>query len=380
MAEVAAICDKDPGAVERAKKLVPNAATYDAYDELLDHELDAVVLCNYCPDHAPAAVRAMEAGKNVLSEVTACHTLAEGVELARTVERTGRTYMLAENYCYMCAPQEMRRIYESGGLGVFRYGEGEYVHFSRDIMHRVVDLGIEDHWRLWLPATYYCTHSLGPLLRITGLKPIEVSGAAVPSTKEGWTDGWHSDYGLELVRLENGALAKSLHGGGCPREPWSPWWVIYGTKGVIENRRWPKAEQLTLYLDGDDAPTTYTPEFRTLREAAARSGHWGGDIFVMYEFLNSIRSGSKPDIDVYMALEMTIPGILAWRSAIDNGRVFRVPDMRSERDRLAYQDDHLSPRPGTPEEYLLPHVLGGRSEPPEDLIERMREKQESEPY
>jgi len=378
--EIAALCDRDEKALTAAHPRAPEARVYRSYEDMLEDELDAVVLCNYCPDHAPAAIQAMKAGKHVLSEVIACSTLAEAVALARTVERTKKAYMLAENYCYMAFTQEMRRLYEAGKLGEFRYGEGEYVHFARDIIHRLVDLNIPDHWRLWIPATYYCTHSLGPLLRITGLRPVEVAGAVVPSTKFGWTRGWGSDYGMEIVRLENGALVKSLHGGGCPREPWSPWYVVYGTKGVVENRRWPDSNEVTLYLDGDERPKTYTAEFPTNKDQAAKSGHWGGDWFVMYEFLKSIRSGNKPDIDVYMALDMTLPGILAWRSALKGGVFLEVPDMRREKIRKRYENDHFSPRPGTPKEFALPNTPQGSMRPSKRYLDELRKLQEAEPY
>ena len=97
-AEVTALCDMDQVAIDRVRDQVPDASIYTSYDDMLEGESDAVVLCNYCPDHAPAAVKAMEAGKHVLSEVIACHTIAEGVELARTVEKSSKVYMYGENY------------------------------------------------------------------------------------------------------------------------------------------------------------------------------------------------------------------------------------------------------------------------------------------
>ena len=45
--------------------------------------MDAVVLANYFHEHAPFAVQALKADKHVMSETAACHTLAEGVALAR---------------------------------------------------------------------------------------------------------------------------------------------------------------------------------------------------------------------------------------------------------------------------------------------------------
>jgi hypothetical protein len=129
-----------------------------------------------------------------------------------------------------------------------------------------------------------------------------------------------------------------------------------------------------------EKPKTYQAEFRELGELALKSGHGGGDLFVMYEFLKSIRTGERPDIDVYMGLDMTIPGILAWRSALSGGGFLEVPDMRKESDRRKYENDHYSPRPGTPEEYALPNTLNGAKPPPEALMEEIKSKQRTEPY
>ena len=44
-----------------------------------------------------------------------------------------------------------------------------------------------DHWRVWLPATYYCTHSMGPVMMVTGTRPVQVNGFVVPY------DDWNPD-------------------------------------------------------------------------------------------------------------------------------------------------------------------------------------------
>ena len=87
--ELVALCDV------WEEKLQPLAAelgvaAYTDYDKFLEHEMDAVILANYFHQHAPFAVKALEAGLHVMSETAACHTLAEGVALARAVEKTGK--------------------------------------------------------------------------------------------------------------------------------------------------------------------------------------------------------------------------------------------------------------------------------------------------
>jgi len=381
--EVAAFCGRDTRRMEIIGEMYPNAGRFVSYEEMLnDSKIDAIVVANYADEHAPAACQAMKAGKHVLSEVPAFSTIAEGVQLARTVESTGKVYLFGENFCYLAFVQEMRRLYESGELGELRYAEGEYVHFARDILHQLVDLDISHHWRLWIPPTFYNTHSLGPILRISGLRPVAVNAATglLGMNQEGMLPVQSPV--MELVRLENGALVKSLHGGPYPREPWQPWYLIGGSKGCIENNRWPDPNEVTLYLDGDEKPRRYTAKFSRFQSEASKTQHWGADLFVLYEFVKAMRTGAKPDIDVYMALDMTLCGNLGWRSVLQGGKWIDIPDLRDEEVRKKWENDHYSCKPGAPKQYLLPNHANTKTTmlPPDEVIERIRNRQEDEPY
>src|SRR4030042_1840261 len=82
--ELVALCDVREGKLQEIGKQY-NVATYTDYDKFLEHDMDAVILANYFHEHAPFAIKALEAGKHVMSETTACHTLDEGVALCRPV-------------------------------------------------------------------------------------------------------------------------------------------------------------------------------------------------------------------------------------------------------------------------------------------------------
>ena len=111
--ELVALCDTWE---ERLRQLGAElkVATYTDYDKFLEHDMDAVILANYFHEHAPFAVKALRAGKHVMSETAACFTLAEGVALVEAVEKSGQIYMFADNYPYMVFNQEMRRLYQAG--------------------------------------------------------------------------------------------------------------------------------------------------------------------------------------------------------------------------------------------------------------------------
>ena len=85
--ELVAICDKWK---EKLKEVNTKygVAVYTDYDKFLKHKMDAVVVANYFHQHTPFAVKALRAGKHVMSECTAAKTMAECVELAREVEKS----------------------------------------------------------------------------------------------------------------------------------------------------------------------------------------------------------------------------------------------------------------------------------------------------
>ena len=176
-AEVVAVCDKWEEALEKHKEINREfqIAYYNRFEDFIQHDMDAVVLANYANEHAPFAIAAMKSGKHVFSEVLPVQTMKEAVELIDTVEETGMTYAYGENYCYMPAPYEMRKLYRAGKIGEFEYGECEYIH-NTEPMAPATTYGDRNHWRNNMYSTFYCTHSIGPLIHITGLRPISVVG------------------------------------------------------------------------------------------------------------------------------------------------------------------------------------------------------------
>ncbi|HIA66282.1 TPA: Gfo/Idh/MocA family oxidoreductase [Candidatus Poribacteria bacterium] len=361
--ELVAICDTWEERLSQLGKEL-NVATYSDYDKFLEHDTDAVVLCNYFHQHAPFAVKALDAGKHVMSECAACHTLAEGVALARSVERSGKIYMFVENYPYMVFNQEMRRLYQEDRVGEFKYGEGEYVHPDPAEVKLARSCG-SHHWRNWIPATYYCTHSIAPVMFITDTRPTKVNGFVVPydfgDPTQTMSAKRHDTCAVIICRMNNDAVMKSLHGtlrghGNYVR--------IHGNKGVMENCRHGDKSRLRIWRepwekDEDElVETVYKPEFPTYHNQAAKTGHGGGDFFTSYHFAQAIRTEIQPYLDVYRGIDMSIVGILAWRSALDDSAPIEVPDFRDELVRKQYENDVWSPDP----------MSKGNSQPPCSIL------------
>jgi predicted dehydrogenase len=358
--EVTAVCDMVKAYVDNALNMLGEGVKgfYD-YDEFLDSGLfDAVVLCNFFHEHAPYAVKAMERGIDVLSETTPALTLQECAELCRTVERTGRKYMLAENYPFFVTNLEMKRLYDSGKLGRVLFAEGEYVHPStKDELNRLAP-GIR-HWRNWTPRTYYLTHSLAPLLYMTGERPVAVNAKVVQAKElyEG-TARRHADVAaIMMVETDSGAILRIT---GCAA------WAGHGntyrlccTKGSVENIR--GTNEMFLHYnswntpEGESEIKRYTPGWPAKAELAEKAGHGGGDFWVMYHFGQYMLRDVEPFFTVYNSVAMSAIAICAQRSALENGKEIRIPDFRIEAERKQCDGDTASPYPDENMNVTLPY-------------------------
>ena len=349
-AEVVAVCEIFPDGIANARKLLgEDIPIYSDFDAMLDHGVDAVLLTNYFHEHAQYAIRALERNIHVLSECTANSTMAEGVALVRAAEKSKAIYMLAENYPFMRFNREMKRVYEGGSLGKILFGEGEYNHpvSPADYGFYRSTQPFDKHWRCYTPATYYITHSLAPLMYITGVFPKRVTAMPIfrPWPDEVPTGSRTGDNTAIITTLNNDdsvfRITGSARYGGHENS-----YRIACTKGQMENVRG-MGEKVMLRYNAWDVPegmeenNLYEPEEKL--EMAKNAGHGGGDMYAVKEFLDCIREGRRPMFDVYFATCISSVAILGFRSLLGLGVPYDIPDFRYENDRKKYENDWASP-------------------------------------
>ncbi len=380
-AEVVAVCDKDEMALEKLKKQYPTGVTFcSSFNELLSCDIDAVILANYAHQHAPYAIKCLNAGKHVLSEVLPCQNMQEAVGLVEAVERSGKLYAYAENYCYMPAPREMRKLYKEGKLGEFEYGEGEYIHNCEPIWADIT-YGDKNHWRNKIMyANFYCTHSLGPLIHVTGLRPISVTGFELPFTDRCARMGRKTGLaGIEMVTLENGGIVRSIHG---DLDKNSIRYCIYGSKGratsASEDLKNGGVERIYVNLDESegvykDNPVDYLPSDEISR-LAKDAGHGGSDYYVMHNFINALEGKEAEIIDIYEALDMFLPGLFAYFSVLDGGVPQIIPNLREKSERDKYRNDTRCCDEEVAGDMLIPAYSKCEIEIPDEVYSLVREK------
>lgn len=358
--KIVAICDFHKERREAAAAtLGSDVAVYEDFDSFIEHGLDAVVLANYFHEHAPFAIKCFEKGIHVFSECISNGTMAEGVELVKAFEKSNSIYMLAENYPQMKFNREMKRIADTGTLGKILYAEGEYNHpgSGKDLDFKKRYNYFPEHWRNYVPRTYYITHSLGPVMRATGATPKTVTAFAVfaPITDDDIPTASYGGDRTAIVTTQNDDGSVFRVTGCAAFGGHHNAYRVCGTKGQIENLRG-MGEKVMLRYNAWSKPAEaeeinlYDPEWNDKEEEFIKqSGHGGGDYLTARMFVECIVANKQPEhpFDIYSAVAMSSVGILGHRSMLEGGKPYNIPDFRNEADCKQYENDRLSPFYGT---------------------------------
>ena len=133
-------------------------------DELIAREdVDAIVMALPPQFHAQMAIRAVEAGKDVLVEKPVALTVEDARRAVKAARDNGRVYMVGHVLRFHPAFEKLKALVDAG-----EFGEVRYIHSHR--------LGLgkfhTENDALWDLAP----HDLSMILAITGTAPVEVHG------------------------------------------------------------------------------------------------------------------------------------------------------------------------------------------------------------
>jgi len=326
--EVNAICDVNPVILEEKRTAygLKSSQVFQNYDDFVKADLDIVFIASPEPFHAEQAVKALEAGKHVLSEVGMATTVKDCDRIVQTVKRTGMKYMMAENYYYYNFIQEWKKIIQGGKLGRIFYTESEYVHPIRDILRDPKTGKLT--WRANRPPLYYCSHCIGPLLLL-------LDDRIVKATASGKAITMMTDVGIGAIDMQvgifethKGATIKMLRSQVAPRAPPIVYYSIYGTKGFVENGRsaaWQNSKG-TLYIEGGEARTVdcFISDLN-IPEEARKGGQGTSEYYVIRDFIKAIDEDTEPPINAVRAADITIPGLIAHEAAMKGNIWLDVP-------------------------------------------------------
>jgi hypothetical protein len=227
----------------------------------------------------------------------------------------------------------MRDLYEAGEFGEILYAEVEYYHpiyeGTPDRNALWWDPEGNRTWRWGFAPFLYPTHSTGFLVGVTRERLTHVAAL-------GWGPSDDPGFGAENNVYRNpfslgASLMRTDRGHVCRCN------VVWAIHAHGERAQW-FAERAAAYMPGSGGqpfvvqregkpPITELPDYRQRLPELLRldSGHGGSHPFITHEFVAALIEDREPAVDVYEAVAMTAPGIVAHQSALQGGVQLPVP-------------------------------------------------------
>ena len=362
--EIAGVCDSYSDRVEEACNTVFDRtgirplATADYKEALAIKGLDAAVISTAWEYHLKIAIHALNCGVAVALEVGGAFSIEELWELVRAQERTGTPFMFMENCCFDKAELLATSMARKGLFGTVVHMEGSYSH---DLREEIAGGAKNRHYRLRNYISRNCenypTHEIGPIAKILDINRGNrfVSLVSVASKASGMKeyvslnkDKYPELEGVEfnqgdivttVITCANGETVTIKLDTTLPRF-YTRNFTLRGTKGFYEQNTntvfldgphedtYDPASMYAKYLDsGKKYEEEYLPSFwKNITKEQLESGHGGMDYFIFREFIDCIKEGKEPCIDVYDAAAWMAISVLSEQSVQSGGAPVAFPD------------------------------------------------------
>lgn len=316
--EVVAVSDLLPDRCAALAKHARCNKTYPSLEEMVkDRSIEAIFVATDAPGHARHCIEVLQHGKHVATAVPAVYgSLEDADRLREAVKRSGRKYMMFETSAFHVDNHAMRELYRAGALGEILYSEGEYIHYMP------TPIASYNGWRDGAIPMWYPTHATAYPLTVTGGSFTAVSCIGTPSKLPSLVGGknrYKNPYGTQMAtfRTSDGGIARILTTKDTP-----------GFGAEAGRVRGTHGSYFGKYATTDRAkapktlPNTKRPP---LPPGVTAGGHGGSHGFLMNEFVAAIIQDRKPLVDVTMALNLTVGGIVAHQSCLKDGEWLKVP-------------------------------------------------------
>ncbi len=362
VAEVGLV-ELDPQRLQATASKFSITSIFSSLEELWRSDFNAVAIFTPRWTHAEIALAALKNGRHVYTAVPMGITESEIFALKIAADQTRLTFFMAETSYYYPAVVYARKKFQSGELGAFVYGEGEYLH---DMSHGFVDAFAANGGDAWkasasFPPMLYSTHSVSTILSITGARATSVTALGMKdSAADGIFDSkvsmWGNDQSnqIALMRTSDGGvmrIAELRRVGTAPLEP-TVRMSIFGTEGSFEQQvgyaSWANKESFSIVTDEINTfsdvenPHSLEPGYvsanlwdggfakvhdRSQLPAAFKglsNGHGGSHQFMVDDFVMDAVGERPAPMNIDDAIRFTLPGILAHQSATSGGVTLEI--------------------------------------------------------
>lgn len=354
IAEIRAICDRDPAMLEKYRKNHPESKCrlYTAYWELLaDPAVDAIFVMVRDQYHEEIAIGALEAGKAVYLEKPMALSIEGCDRILETAFRTGSKLFVGHNMRYVASILKMKEIIDSGAIGEIQcvwvrhfvsYGSCYFRHWcaGRETCNGLLlQKGAHDIDVIhWLAGGYSS--------RVTAMGKLSVYNRNVDRLKEGEApdrqasfrvDCWPpleirglaphpsvEDHSMLLMQLDNGVQASYEQ---CMYTPDSERnYTFIGTRGRLENIG--DFGDCQIHVWNRRGERKSPDIIHHLK--AEEGGHGGSDPAILKDFLAFLREGKSPNVSPVAARYAVASGCLGHQSMRNRNIPYDVPPVNPE--------------------------------------------------
>ncbi|MBQ2921966.1 MAG: Gfo/Idh/MocA family oxidoreductase [Tyzzerella sp.] len=365
--EIVALCDAYQDRVDDGVKVVQEKkgnnpfATTD-YKQVFEIDgLDAVLVSTSWEDHMEVTLYAMKKGIAVAMEVGGTYSVEELWEMVRTWEETRTPFMFMENCCFDRTELLATSMARKGMFGEIVHAQGAYGH---DLREEIAGGNINRHYRLRNYMKRNCenypTHEIGPIAKILDINRgnrftslVSVASKAVglkdyvSKNKERYeellnVDFKQGDIVTTIITCANGETVTLKLDTTLPRF-YTRDFTIRGTKGFYEQNTntvfleekekegeefWNAVDSYKKMIDnGVQYEQEFLPDFwKNLTVEQRESGHGGMDYFEFRSFIDALKAGVEPCIDVYDAATWMAVSVLSEQSILQGGSAVPFPD------------------------------------------------------
>ncbi|MBL8027484.1 MAG: Gfo/Idh/MocA family oxidoreductase [Fibrobacteres bacterium] len=321
-ATVIAICDPLKAARDIRVKDYNITHSFDSIDELLKiKEIDAVSICSPNSLHAEHTVKALQAGKHVMTEKPMALNVEQAEKMVKAAKKYGKILMCGHNQRFTPVNQKVDEMRANGEFGHVYHAKCAWIRkrgipglggwFTTKALSGggpLIDIGIHVIDRTW--------HMMGKP------RPVSVSGAtysvfgkninkyvckdmwAGPRNPKGKMDV--EDFASAFIRFEDGQTMTAEVSWAANRSDEDSWSLIMGEKlGALV-----KGNSLTLYGERGNSISTDQIDFDP-SPYKNRHGHFvdclvnkvkctcpGEDGLTMQKLLNAIYKSSEKKMEI----------------------------------------------------------------------------------
>lgn len=182
-------------------------------EHLVSNEaLDLIDICTSNNLHAPIALAAIKAGKNVLCEKPMAMSVTEALDMYKAAESAGIIHMMIFNYRFVPALAWVKRIIAEGQLGKIHHFNAVYYQdwlvdpkFPVTWRHNVKETGSGAHGDMNAHIIDLARFLVGEFEAVTGLQEIFIK-VRLLSSGEGTGKVTADDTILFMAKFKNGAV------------------------------------------------------------------------------------------------------------------------------------------------------------------------------